>query len=205
MTTNFANFFYELPREYLEEKLAEYKLVANGKHVPSLKAVRAITGYMGHRQRSMAKHGGIAVDESLEQQSSATGYSTSLISDVHRFLEWCGLEVRLKQGGGPKKQPTVRRLIAQIPCEDLNGKIPNLNEFYRNLNEKKHDLNGVFPDTPRELPRYIPRVCNSKDSTHTLEVPYLEEDFFDEEYGFTPKDVYEFLNSHEEFVIMELF
>ena len=205
MTTDFANFFYELRREYLEEKLAEYKLVANGKHVPSLKAVRAVTGYMGHRQRNMAKHGGIAVDESLEQQSSATGYSTSLISDVHRFLEWCGLEVRLKQGGGPKKQPTVRRLIAQIPWEDLNGKIPNLNEFYRDLNEKKHDLNGVFPDTPRELPRYIPRVCTSKDSTHSCEEPYLEEDFIDEEYGFTPKDVYEFLNSREEFVILEPF
>ena len=205
MTTDFANFFYELRREYLEEKLAEYKLVANGKHVPSLKAVRAITGYMGHRQRNMAKHGGIAVDESLEQQSSATGYSTSLISDVHRFLEWCGLEVRLKQGGGPKKQPTVRRLIAQIPWEDLNGKIPNLNEFYRDLNEKKHDLNGVFPDTPRELPRYIPRVCTSKNSTHTFVEPYLEEDFIDDEYGFTPKDVNEFLNSHEDFVILEPF
>ena len=189
MTTNFANFFYDLDREYLEAKLAEYKLIVNGKHVPSLKAVRAITGYMGHRQRNMAKHGGIAVDESLEQQSAATGYSVSTISDVHRFLEWCGLEVRLKQGGGPKKQPTVRRLITQIPGEQLKGKISNLNDFFLDLHGEMHDLNGVFPDTPRELPRFIPRVCTSKDSKFRFEEPFLEENYIEEEYGFTPEDV----------------
>ena len=205
MTTDFANFFYDLDREYLEEKLAEYKLVVNGKHVPSLKAVRAITGYMGHRQRNMAKHGGIAVDESLEQQCAATGYSLSTISDVHRFLEWCGLEVRLKQGGGPKKQPTVRRLITQIPEEQLKGKISNLNDLYRDLHEKKLDLNGVFPDTPRELPRFIPRVSTSKDSKFIFEEPFLEENYIEEEYGFTPEDVTVFLNLNGESLIVEPF
>jgi hypothetical protein len=205
MTTNFANFFYDLDREYLEAKLAEYKLIVNGKHVPSLKAVRAITGYMGHRQRNMAKHGGIAVDESLEQQSAATGYSLSTISDVHRFLEWCGLEVRLKQGGGPKKQPTVRRLIAHIPGGELKGKIVDLNDLYRDLQEKKLNLNGVFPDTPRELPRFIPRVNTSKDSKFIFEEPFLDENFIDEEYGFTPEDVSVLLATYGRFEIAEPF
>ena len=193
MTTNYANFFYDLDREYLKEKLAEYKIAVNGKHVPSLKAVRAVSGYMGHRQRPMAKHGGIAVDESLQQQFIATDFAPSTCSDVHRFLEWCGLEVRLKQGGGPKKQPTVRRLITQIPREHLNGIITNLNEFYQDLNGEKHDLDGAFPDTPRELPRYLPRVSTSRNSTHFFEEPFNEEDFIDEEFGVTPRDVLELL------------
>jgi hypothetical protein len=129
----------------------------------------------------MAKHGGIAVDDSIDQVMKATGYSRSTVSDVHRFLEWCGLEVRLKQGGGPKKQPTVRRLITEIPSEDLNGKIPNLNEYYRDLHEKKLNLNGVFPDTPRELPRFIPRVCTSKISKFIFEEPFLEENYIEDE------------------------
>jgi hypothetical protein len=113
--------------------------------------------------------------------------------------------VRLKQGGGPKKQPTVRRLITEIPSEDLNGKIPNLDEFYRDLNEKKLDLNGVFPDTPRELPRFIPRVNTSKDSKFRFEEPFLEENYIEEEYGFTPEDVTFLLNENGEIPIMEPF
>ena len=205
MTTNFANFFYDLDADYLDKKLAEYKKTGIGKHVPSLKAVKSISSYLGHRQRNMAKHGGIAVDDSIDQVMKATGYSRSTVSDVHRFLEWCGLEVRLKQGGGPKKQPTVRRLITEIPLEDLNGKISNLNEYYRDLNEKKLDLNGVFPDTPRGLPRFIPRVCTSKDSKFRFEEPFLEENYIEEEYGFTPEDVTVFLNSNGESLIVEPF
>ena len=143
--------------------------------------------------KKMAKHGGIAVDDSIGQVQKATGYSGSTISDVHRFLEWCGLEVRLKQGGGPKKQPTVRRLIPQIPREHLNGIISSLNEFYQDLDGETQDLNGAFPDTPRELPRYLPRVSTSKNSTHFFEEPFNEEDFIDEEFGVTPKDVLELL------------
>jgi hypothetical protein len=205
MTTNFANFFYDLDADYLDRKLAEYKKTGIGKHVPSLRAVKSISSYLGHRQRNMAKHGGIAVDDSIDQVMKATGYSRSTVSDVHRFLEWCGLEVRLKQGGGPKKQPTVRRLITEIPSEDLNGKIPNLNEYYRDLHEKKLNLNGVFPDTPRELPRFIPRVCTSKDSKYVFEEPFLEENYIEEEYGFTPEDVTVFLNSNGESLIVEPF
>ena len=193
MTTNYANFFYDLDADYINLKLADYKLTGIGNHTPSLKAVKSISGYLGHRQRSMAKHGGISVDDSIGQVKKATGYSGSTISDVHRFLEWCGLEVRLKQGGGPKKQPTVRRLITQIPREHLNGIITSLNEFYQDLNGEKHDLNGAFPDTPRELPRYLPRVSTSRNSTHFFEVPFNEEDFIDEEFGVTPKDVLELL------------
>jgi hypothetical protein len=197
MTTNYANFFYDLDHDYLQKKLADYKLTGPDKHVPSLRAVKAISGYLGHRQRSMAKHGGVAVDDSIGQVQKATGYSGSTISDVHRFLEWCGLEVRLKQGGGPKKQPTVRRLIPQIPREHLNGIISNLNEFYRDLDGETHNLNGAFPDTPRDLPRYIPRVCTSKKTTHLFEAPFNEEDFIDEEFGITPKDVLELLSGLE--------
>ena len=193
MTTNYANFFYDLDSEYINKKLEDYKLTGIGKHTPSLKAVKSISGYLGHRQRSMAKHRGIAVDDSIAQVEKATGYSGSTISDVHRFLEWCGLEVRLKQGGGPKKQPTVRRLIPQIPREHLNGIISNLNEFYRDLDGEIHNLNGAFPDTPRDLPRYIPRVSTSKKTTYLFEAPFNEEDFIDEEFGFTPKDVLELL------------
>lgn len=205
MTTNFANFFYDLDPDYLVKKLAEYKKTGIGKHAPSLRAVKSISSYLGHRQRNMAKHGGIAVDDSIDQVMKATGYSRSTVSDVHRFLEWCGLEVRLKQGGGPKKQPTVRRLITEIPSEDLNGEIPNLNEFYRDLNEKKLDLNGALPDTPRELPRFIPRVNTSKDSKFRFEEPFLEENYIEEEYGFTPEDVTNFLNENGPSLIVEPF
>ncbi len=205
MTTDFANFFYDLDADYLNRKLAEYRKTGIGKHAPSLRAVKSISSYLGHRQRNMAKHGGIAVDDSIDQVMKATGYSRSTVSDVHRFLEWCGLEVRLKQGGGPKKQPTVRRLITEIPSEDLNGKIPNLNEYYRDLSEEELDLDGVFPDTPRELPRFIPRVNTSKDSKFMFEEPFLEENFTEEEYGFTPEDVTEFLNENGQSLIVEPF
>jgi hypothetical protein len=113
--------------------------------------------------------------------------------------------VRLKQGGGPKKQPTVRRLIAQIPEEELKGEIADLNDLYRDLHEKKLNLNGVFPDTPRDLPRYIPRVCTSKNSTYYFEEPFLEENFTDEEYGLTPEDVTFFLNLNGEYLSVEPF
>jgi hypothetical protein len=78
-------------------------------------------------------------------------------------------------------------------------------EFYRDLNEKKLDLNGVFPDTPRELPRFIPRVNTSKDSKFRFEEPFLEENYIEEEYGFTPEDVTFLLNENGEIPIMEPF
>ena len=151
------------------------------------------------------KHGGIAVDESLKQIGKATGYSDSTISDVIRFLGYFGFIETLKRGGGRNMLPTVRRLNTEHPSNELSGILFNLNDFFRDLHGKKHDLNGVFPETPRELPRYIPRVNTSKDSKSIFEEPFLEENFIDEEYGFTPEDVTFLLNENGELPIMEPF
>ena len=207
MTTETANFFFGLDNDSIKSMLSEYRKnqPPGSKHVPGVKAVKAIAPYLGHRQRSRVKHGGIAVDESLKQIGKATGYSDSTISDVIRFLGYFGFIETLKHGGGRNMQPTVRRLNTEHPSNELSGILFNLNDFFRDLHGKKHDLNGVFPETPRELPRYIPRVNTSKDSKFIFEEPFLEENFIDEEYGFTPEDVSVLLAAYGRFEIAESF
>lgn len=68
MTTDTANFFFDPNNGSIKAMFAEYKKdqPPGSKHIPSLKAVKAIAPYLGHRQISRPKHGGIAVDESLK-------------------------------------------------------------------------------------------------------------------------------------------
>ena len=207
MTTETANFFFGLDNDSIKSMLSEYRKhqPPGSKHVPGVKAVKAIAPYLGHRQRSRVKHGGIAVDESLKQIGKATGYSDSTISDVIRFLGYFGFIETLKHGGGRNMQPTVRRLNTEHPSNELSGILFNLYDFFRDLHGKKHDLNGAFPETPRELPRYIPRVDTSKDSKFRFEEPFPEENYIEEEYGFTPEDVTNFLNENRPFLIVEPF
>jgi hypothetical protein len=207
MTTETANFYFDMDNQMLKAMLVEYRKSQppKSKHIPSVRAVKAIAPYLGHRQRSRPKYGGIAVDDSLRQIHEKTGYSVSTISDVIKFLEYFGFIETLRHGGGRNKQPTVRRLITQYPNNELSGILFNLNDYFLDLHGKKHDLNGVFPETPRELPRFIPRVCTSKDSKFIFEEPFLEENFIDEEYGFTPEDVTVLLNENGELPVMEPF
>jgi hypothetical protein len=207
MTTETANFYFDMDNQAIKAMLVEYRKSQplNGKHVPGIKAVKAIAPYLGHRQRSRPKYGGIAIDDSLRQIHEKTGYSVSTISDVIRFLEYFGFIETLRHGGGRNKQPTVRRLITQYPNNELSGILFNLNDYFVDLHEKLRDLNGVLPDTPRELPRFIPRVNTSNDSKYLFEEPFLEENYIEEEYGFTPEDVTVFLNSNGESLIVEPF
>jgi hypothetical protein len=74
--------------------------------------------------------------------------------------------------------------FCRLPCKRFCAFSANNGFFvhFLDLHGKKHDLNGVFPDTRRELPRFIPRVNTSKDSKFIFEEPFLEENYNEEEY-----------------------
>lgn len=189
MTTEVANVFYDLPRSVLKDLLAKYRLVAGAKHTPSIRSVRSVTAYLGHRQRSKPKYGTDVVDESIQQIAEKCEISESGVSDVLRFLEWTGLITTLRRGGGRRKLPTVRRLNIDAARHLHHGIQSELIGFGSDLHGKGADLHGLFPETPRELPRYLPRVNTSNKKKFEFDGPFNEEDFIEEEFGVTPIDV----------------
>jgi hypothetical protein len=197
MTTEVANLFYDMKQEFLTEKLSDFKRVHGAKHAPSIRNVKAVAGYLGHRQRNRSKYGLDVIDDSIKQIASALAISVSAISDVLRFLQWCGFLSTVRHGGGRRKLPTVRRLEIAFLKQELIGIRGELNEIFCELHGKSHDLLGAFPETPIGIPRYIPRVNTSTDEEFSFEEPFNEEDFVEEEFGFTPDDVLVCINRFE--------
>ncbi len=194
MTTEVANTFYDIPTATLKSLLRVYRSEIGSKHTPSVKAVRAVAGYLGHRQRPKRQFRTDVVDDTLDQIAEKTSGSKASTSDTLRFLEWAGLLTTLRRGGGRHKLPTVRRLNTSVAYQKHLGIVGELSGIFRDLHEKPHDLIGAFPETPRVLPRYIPRVNTSTDEEFSYEEPFNEEDFVEEEFGFTPEDVLACIN-----------
>ena len=189
MTTEVANVFYDFPSSVFKELLVEYRKLAGAKHTPSIRSVRSVTAYLGHRQRTKPKYGVDAVDDSIQQIAEKCEMSTSGVSDVLRFLEWAGLATTMRRGGGRRKLPTVRRLNIEVARQLHHGIRFELNGFWSDLHGKGVDLHGLFPETPKEFPRYLPRVNTSDKKQFEFDGPFNEEDFFEEEFGVTPIDV----------------
>ncbi len=157
MTTEFANYFWDLDNEYIGYKLQDFAKIYGAKHTPSVLAVKNIPPYLGSRQRKRKGFDLEITNESKAQIHAKTGWSEGTISDVIKFLEWMGLCKTVRRGGGKNKMPTVRHMIttgAPIQFQSKHrGIIPVLNGKRTKHDGIKDDQDGEFPDTPKELPR----------------------------------------------------
>jgi hypothetical protein len=162
MTIKTALLVSEIDHSYLRKKLEEYSRSVKGNHCPSLVYVIAVLKEIGLRQRKRKGFEVESANESLKQLSAATGISASSCSDVLRFAEWAGMCVTVRKGGGPKKTPTVRQLIAEgFPV----ARSRKQNGENHDQNGEDEDHNGVFPQTPKGIPidsNNIFDTCESK-------------------------------------------
>ena len=159
MTTNCANYFYELNNEYLGYKLQDFAKKYGAKHTPSVVAVKAVAGYMGSRQRKRMGFDLEVTNESKAQIFEMTGWSEGSSSDVIKFFEWLGLMKTVRRGGGKNRLPTVRHLITTGRPIMFQSKHRGIISVHSGIN-KKHkgitdDQDGELPDTPKELPKEI--------------------------------------------------
>ena len=156
MTTNCANYFYELNNEYLGYKLQDFAKKYGAKHTPSVVAVKAVAGYMGSRQRKRMGFDLEVTNESKAQIFEMTGWSEGSSSDVIKFFEWLGLMKTVRRGGGKNRLPTVRHLITTGRPIMFQSKHRGIISVHSGINKKhkgiEDDQNGELPDTPRDIP-----------------------------------------------------
>jgi hypothetical protein len=159
MTTEFANYFWDLDNEYIGYKLQDFAKIYGAKHTPSVLAFKGIAPYLGSRQRKRTGFDLEITNESKAQIHSKAAWSEGTISDVIKFLEWMGLVKTIRRGGGKNKMPTVRHMITTGPPIQFQSKhrgiIPVLNGKRTKHDGIKDDQDGELPDTPKELPREI--------------------------------------------------
>ena len=159
MTTEFANYFWDLDNEYIGYKLQDFAKIYGAKHTPSVLAVKNIPPYLGSRQRKRKGFDLVITNESKAQIHSKTAWSEGTISDVIKFLEWMGLVKTIRRGGGKNKMPTVRHMITTGPPIQFQSKQRGIIDVLNGKRTKhdgiKDDQDGELPDTPKELPREI--------------------------------------------------
>jgi hypothetical protein len=154
MTTEAANYVYNLDNATLAASLAAYRREVKGRHVPSVKSFKSIAAYMGTRQYYHAKHGLVCVDETIKQIAQATDYKKDAVSDILRFMNTVGLMKTIKHGGGRNKLPTVRVLVT----DGANSEPTSNEQTERTLEHtgervehtgRGDKLTGKLPRTPR--------------------------------------------------------
>ena len=159
MTTEFANYFWDLDNEYIGYKLQDFAKIYGAKHTPSVVAFKGIAPYLGSRQRKRKGFDLEITNESKAQIHAKAAWSEGTISDVIKFLEWMGLVKTIRRGGGKNRLPTVRHMITTGPPiqfqSEHDGIIYVLNGRPKKHDGIKDDQDGKLPDTPKELPREI--------------------------------------------------
>jgi hypothetical protein len=157
MTTEFANYFWDLDNEYIGYKLQDFAKIYGAKHTPSVVAFKGIAPYLGSRQRKRKGFDLEITNESKAQIHAKAAWSEGTISDVIKFLEWMGLVKTIRRGGGKNRLPTVRHMITTGPPiqfqSEHDGIIYVLNGRPKKHDGIKDDQDGKLPDTPKELPR----------------------------------------------------
>ena len=143
MTTELANFFYDLNRSVLVALLDEYT-----KRRPAVHTVKSVAAYLGHRQHYRAKHGATCTDESLDQIARAVALGVDAVANALQFLTWAGYLETLKHGGGQGKKPTVRLVHDSTSTERAIAR-----RVGNELNALQPELNALLRGTPRGLPR----------------------------------------------------
>lgn len=177
MTTEAANYAYNLDNGWLAVLLADYQREVKGHHTPSVKSVKQVASYLGHRQRFRSKYGLICVDETIEQIAQATALMKDAVSDALRFMDTVGITKTIKRGGGRNKLPTVRMLVTnganpERSSDELTGRTPNdpdelTGESIRTHGGIDRTHGGIPPNTnicQEELPR---RITNSSNITQS--------------------------------------
>jgi hypothetical protein len=157
MTTEFANYFWDLDNEYIGYKLQDFAKIYGAKHTPSVVAFKGIAPYLGSRQRKRKGFDLEITNESKAQIHAKAAWSEGTISDVIKFLEWMGLVKTIRRGGGKNRLPTVRHMITTGPPIQFQSEHDGI-IYVHNGRPKKHDgikddQDGKLPDTPKELPR----------------------------------------------------
>ncbi len=161
MTTEFANYFWDLDNEYIGYKLQDFANIYGAKHTPSVLAVKSIAGYLGSRQRKRKGFDIEVTNESKAQIFAKTGWSEGSVGDVIKFLESMDLCKTISRGGGKNKLPTVRHMITTgHPIEfqsKQRGIIPVLNGKRTQHKGTTEEQNGELPDTPKDIPVVDPQ------------------------------------------------
>ena len=159
MTTEFANYFWDLDNEYIGYKLQDFAKIYGAKHTPSVLAFKGIAPYLGSRQRKRKGFDLEITNESKAQIHAKAAWSEGTISDVIKFLEWMGLVKTIRRGGGKNRLPTVRHMITTGPPIQFQSKERGIIDVLNGKRTKhdgiKDDQDGKLPDTPKELPREI--------------------------------------------------
>ncbi len=159
MTTEAATYAYNLDNAELAASLADYRREVKGHHTPSVKTVKAIAAYLGHRQRSREKYGIVCVYETLDQIAQATAMKTATVSDALRFMSTRGITKTIKHGGGRNRLPTVRVLVTDAAnpeqsSDELTGRTLELTGRTLELTGEPVELTGQLPRTPRVTKSY---------------------------------------------------
>jgi len=150
VTTELANYFYDLDRSVLVALLEDYAKEKGAKVRPGVHSVKVIAAYLGHRQRHRPHHKTICVDDSHDQIARALAIGPDAVANALRFLTWAGYLETLKRGGGQSRKPTVRYVHTATPTlRGIPRNIENERDGKYPLRDGKYPLRDAeYPVTP---------------------------------------------------------
>ncbi len=175
MTTELANYFYDLDRSVLVALLEDYAKEKGAKVRPSVRTVKSVAAYLGHRQHYRDVHKAVCVDESRDQIMRAVDIGSSAVANALQFLTWTGYLETLKHGGGRGKKPTVRLVYDSTSTQRaITHSVGNPTQ--RDLVSTQRDLVSTEWAITRNTKRVTKRDTNSVETANSRCVAVIDID-----------------------------